>query len=553
MKTNTINLKITISILLLSTLSLVHGQNLKILKKIIENQSTPYIPDFSFAGYHNGEKPITNSKATIIYATEFGVVANDDFDDSKALVAALKKCNTIPGNVVLELPAGKIILSSILYIERSKFVIRGQGAEKNGTELYCPRPMMYLENPESLTELREYLQTFKKRQKEKENNIDLPFSQYAWSGGMIWTRVPGERVKSYLEKYDPKINILAKVISGKRGETILRVSEVKNLKVGDIVELELFNKEGEKGDIIKAIYNYCDLKVGSHHWKFPTLPLVRQQVEILKIKDDQITVKDPLLLDIKPTYGAQIIQWKHLTEVGIENFKITFPDAPRVAHHVEQGFNAIFLTRIFNSWVNNITIHNADSGILTEEIANTTIENIITDGTNTAHYTVALGGVHNVLVKNLKIYNAAVHPLSFNTFATKNVYQNCIVYTNPVLDQHSGANHQNLFDAITLYITPLQDHSYRLFGGGGADYWKPSHGAFSTFWNLDVQVKDTNSTYPIMLNGLEDGPYASIIGVHGNTHFTISYQPNAYIKFTNEELLQVPSLYNYQLSKRLKK
>ncbi len=110
--------------------------------------------------------------------------------------------------------------------------------------------MMYLKNPESLAELREYLTTFDKRQREPENNVDLPFSQYAWSGGFIWTQIPGERVKSYLDKYEPVPNVLAKVSSGNMGEHLITVSDVKGLKVGDIVELQLFNKDGENGEII---------------------------------------------------------------------------------------------------------------------------------------------------------------------------------------------------------------------------------------------------------------------------------------------------------------
>lgn len=107
-----------------------------------------------------------------------------------------------------------------------------------------------------------------------------------------------------------------------------------------------------------------------------------------------------------------------------------------------------------------MVIENADSGILTEEIANVTIKNITTKGTNIAHYTVAMAGVHNVLAENIKVFNKAVHPLSFNTFSTKNVYLNCEVFVDPVLDQHSGVNHQNLFDKITLHLTPNKDRSY---------------------------------------------------------------------------------------------
>ncbi|MNQ20253.1 Pectate lyase superfamily protein [compost metagenome] len=530
--------------------SIVMGQQ---TPKILTDSKTNYLPDFSYAGYHFGESQIPKSTGKIINATDFGVKANDGLDDSKALLKAIKAATSTEGNVILQLPEGRIILRDILYIERSNFVLRGAGSTENGTEIYCPRPMMYLKDPESLAELREYLTTFDKRQRETENNIDLPFSQYAWSGGFIWTQVPNERVKSYLDKYEPTPNVFAKVSSGNMGEHIITVSDVKGLKVGDIVELQLFNKDGENGEIIQDLYKGAKVKPGSHHWKFPKLPIVRQQVEITKISNSKITIKTPLTIAIKPSYQAQLVEWKHLNEVGIEHIRFTFPDIPRVAHHVEPGNNAIFLTRLFNSWVKDIVITNSDSGILAEEDSNITIQDIVTDGPHMAHYTVTLGGVHNILVKNLKIYNKTVHPLSFNTFATKNVYQNCEIFAEPLLDQHSGANHQNLFDNITVHITPDKNNSYLLFGGGGADYWKPSHGPFSTFWNLNIQVeKPVDSAKPILLYGMKDGPFARIIGVNGNAKFEVKYEPDAYIEFLNTPMEKIPSLYDYQLQKRLK-
>ncbi|MEY3500996.1 MAG: hypothetical protein RL308_2665, partial [Bacteroidota bacterium] len=381
---------------------------------------------------------------------------------------------------------------------------------------------------------------------------DLPFSQYAWSGGMIWTQIPTQRVKSYMEKYETPPNILAKVIAGKRGESVFTVSDVNGLKVGDVVELDLFNKEGEKGEIIEALYKNSKTKIGYSHWKQPNLALVRQQVEIASISKNKVTIKTPLLIDIKPDYQALLIEWNHLSEVGIEHLRISFPDAARVAHHIEQGYNGIFLTRVFNSWVQDITINNAESGILTEEIANVTIKDIVTEGKNIAHYTVAMGGVHNVLVKNLKVYNKAVHPLSFNTFSTKSVYEDCEIFTDPDLDQHAGANHQNLFDNIKVHLQPNTENSYPLFAGGGANYWKPSHGAYSTFWNINVTVIGSTTSDIIELNGMEEGPFARIIGINGNRTFNVKYGPDAYMEFLNKSMQKIPSLYEYQLKKRLK-
>ena len=527
------------------------------LPEIINNKKIAtenYLPDFSFAGYQFGEKPIPKILENIILATDFGVIPNDGLDDSKSLLKAIEAANKVQGNVVLQLPAGRLILSAVLYLERSNFVLRGAGTGVGGTEIFCPRPMMYFENPTSLNELREYLVEFDKRQIEKENNIDLPFSQYAWSGGFIWTQVPGERVKSYLGKYDTPQVVLAKVVEGKRGEHIIEVSEIDRLNVGDVVQLELFNTEGEQGAIITDLYKNTNVKVGSHHWAFPALPIVRQQAQITSINKNKVTIKSPLTISIKPSYKAQLVEWKHLKEVGIEHFKITFPSTPYVAHHVEQGYNGIFLTRVFNSWVNDIVIENAESGILTEEIANVTIQNIVTQGSNLAHYTVAMAGVHNVLVKNLRVYNKAIHPLSFNTFSTKNVYQQCEVFVNPVLDQHSGANHQNLFDNITVHLSPLANNTYPLFAGGGAGYWKPSHGSYSTFWNLNVQLlSKLDLKVPIELNGMKDGPFSRIIGVHGNHSFIVKYEPNSFQEFINLPINLEPSLYNYQLKSRIKK
>ncbi|WP_240642336.1 hypothetical protein [Nonlabens xiamenensis] len=520
-------------------------------KKSVQEQH--YLPDFSYAGYHNGERAIPSNFATIIQAEDYGVLANDGLDDSINLKKAIQAAYEVEGPVCLQLPAGRLILSDIIYLERSNFVLRGAGTDAQGTEIYFPRPLMYEPDPEALQELREYLVKFDKVQREKDNNISLPFSQYAWSGGFIWTQVPGERVKSYLKEYERPIHELTAVGSGNRGEKTIQVEDASNLSLGDVLELQLFNKEGEQGQIISELYKDTNVKIGSHHWNFPDLPIVRQQVEIKKIQGNTVTLNTPLTISIRAFHKARLVEWKHLEEVGIENFRISFPMTPRVAHHVEQGWNGINLTRLYNSWVKDIVIDNADSGVLSEEIANVTIKNITTTGDHYAHYTVAMAGVHNVLAENIVVQNKAEHPLSFNTFSTKNVYKDCEVLVDPILDQHSGANHQNLFDNVKVHLPENLEDSYPLFAGGGAGYWKPSHGAYSTFWNTQVILPETvMAQKTFTLNGMKDGPLARVIGTHGNGNYQIEYGPDAYISHTNQALNAAPSLYTYQLEQRMK-
>jgi hypothetical protein len=111
---------------------------------------------------------------------------------------------------------------------------------------------------------------------------------------------------------------------------------------------------------------------------------------------------------------------------------------------------------------------------------------------------------------------------------------------------------QNLFDNIKVHFVPNADNTYPLFAGGGANYWKPSHGAYSTFWNINIAVLDDNSKAPIELNGMEEGPFARIIGINGNRNFTLKYNPDVYQEFVNQPINEIPSLYYYQMKKRLK-
>jgi hypothetical protein len=222
---------------------------------------------------------------------------------------------------------------------------------------------------------------------------------------------------------------------------------------------------------------------------------------------------------------------------------------------MEQGYNGIYFTSAFDSWARNIRITNADSGILTYNSANLTLRDITTDGERKAHYGVHMGNVHNVLAENVIVLNPVLHSLTFNTQSTKCVYKDAEVFVTPALDQHSGANHQNLYDNVTLHVAavPSEDGPVAaIWDGSGAGYWQPGHGGFNTTWNLRVLV--TGGAFPdevVTLQGLAEGPMARIVGVYGNRDFNLDYRPAPYVEGTNVELRAAPSLYEYQRANRL--
>lgn len=514
------------------------------------------LPDYSYAGYANGLRKPPVASGTLVDARTYGAIADDALDDTRAITKALAAANAIEGPVIVELPPGRLIVNEALRIERGHLVLRGAGKGPGGTELYFPMPLKMVDRSNALDELRTYLLRYDKRQIEPENNIDAPFSEYSWSGGFLWVQPPGTRPAPYLEERDeaPGIRRLAKAIQGNRGEQQLRVSSTAKLKAGDVVQIRWFNPKGQKGPLLREIYGDTDLAIGAHHWSFPNRAIVVQSTRILDIEGDKITLSDTLLHNIAEGLDADVASWKRLDEVGIEDLALVFPAAATFAHHLEQGYNGIYMTGVFDGWIRDVRIENADSGVLTYDSANLTLSGISTEGERTAHYSVHAGNVHNVLVSDLLVFNPVIHPLSVNTQATRSVFLRAHVFQRPTLDQHAGANHQNLFDNVTFYVKARRDARgpwYPVWDGSGAPYWQPGHGRYNTTWNLQVIV--TSGAAPgetVRLVGAAEGPDARVVGIFGNRTFEVDYKPSPYLEQVNQRLINTPSLYEYQLARR---
>ena len=508
-----------------------------------------YLPDWSTAGYGWGEQELPQLPATL-FAVDFGVMADDNGDDSQALQVAFKAAHESDGPVVLRLPPGRIILSEILFIERSNFVLQGAGDTENGTIIYMPKPLSETPDPEELTELREYLVVNNKRQREKDRGIDEPFSQYAWSGGFIWVQNSEIQAKIYLKDYYQEPEVLAEVISGKRGENSFEVEDASLLIAGESVRINWYNNEGEESSLIDHLYDEKDVIVGRRHWESPEVPIIKQEVTIMSISGNTVTLKEQLLHDLRPEWCPTISKWDALTQVGIEGIKFEFPDPDTtyIAHHLEKGFNAIYLTNLTQSWVKNVSVHNGDSGILADVCSNITVDGGVYTG-KLSHYTIMFGDVTSMLAKNVKVDGPCRHSLSFNTGSRACVFTQCAVTVAPSLDQHGGANHQNLFDNIDIVETqPGRTFFYK----GGDGYWSPTHGAFSTFWNINVVFNYENETGAVIeLEGVPNGPSARLVGLCANYPMNITYGPDAYLEGINKPGIAVPSLYAYQLEKRL--
>lgn len=516
------------------------------------------LPDFSYAGYEFGNAPLPVI-TDVIDVADFGAVADDGRDDSAALIAAIAAAAERGTPVRVQLGKGRYQLTEILWLEHSNVVLAGMGMGEGGTEIYMPRPLNQVDDSGALDELREYLSAENKFARDKSLNLDVLFSEYSWTSGFIWARTPGGRHRAYLDRLDEPIVTIADIASGEQFSRTLMVPDVSGLKVGDVFKIFWHNRAGPEGPLIKAMYGDTKEPIGSRHWENPDRPLVQQPTRIEAIDGNMVTIADPLLLSISADLPAYFAQWDHIKNIGIQDMALVFPDNPYFGHHNEAGFNGIYLTGVHNGWVSNVRITNADAGILTDDAANLTIRNVVTDGDHYAHYTVMVSSVHNALVEGLTVFNPNQHTFSLNTLSTRSVYKDSVSWTATTLDQHAGANHQNLYDNLTVHVTPDQLTAdgkplYDLYKAGGAPYWLPGHGQYNTTWNLEVVI-DANVApgEAVTILGGSEGPAARIVGMHGNRPITLDHRPTPYIEMHGEPVRAAPSLYDWQLHQRQSK
>ena len=491
-----------------------------------EDENHP--PDFSYAGYHWGERQPPDLPPTID-VTDFGATGDDMNDDTNAFKRALSAVQSMEDPVVLHIPSGRYHISDILFIERSDFVVQGAGSGENGTVIVIEKALGAMNMPPVLQEMRQSLI-------EKDKRVNgLPPSPFSRMGGVFWTRLPTLS----------RPEMLTPIMDGARGAHRMEVADVTELQIGQVVRVAWFTRN----DVCSppCTGEAAEQKPNDHPEKPPGSPLTTQDVTITGIVDNTVSTKEPLLYGLGPEWEAKLTTTAFLKEVGIERLRIEFADVPYAGHHLEDGYNAFYLTGLRHGWIRNVHIHNADAGILSTSSSNLTLRNLTFTG-RTSHYNIHMGDAHHVLVKDFDAQNSSIHPVSFGAGSRACVFTEGRIL-QPSLDQDHGFNHQNLFDDLTL----VEDRNHStLFRYSGQTSPEATHGTRNTFWNIRISFEQPNAIrLPAYLGAVEEGRAVRIVGLKANVPVRFEYGSDTYIEGVNRPGITVPSLYRYQLRRRL--
>jgi hypothetical protein len=463
--------------------------------------SSSVLPEFSFAGYQRGERPLPTKRPDVSVA-DFGAVGDAKTDCTEAFQRAIQ---TSPGKVIA-VPEGTFLLSDRLQISEPGTVLTGAGRSK--TILAFSRGLQEIEPTQA------------------ETGSGFATNQWSWSGGIITL---GRDLRTAR-----KATILN---AAAQGSSTLKLNVAKQLAPGDSCLLRLM----DSGDYSLIDYVYAG-RPGDISLLKKRGFSISQAVTIAAVEGTTVQIDQPLRFDLRAEWKPILIPITNSSqEVGISDLTIRFPQREYRGHWREDGMNGFAIAGA-NNWARNIRIQNCDSGVFVYGVWNT-VQGLTIESERKAHRS-GKTGHHGILVSgkeclvsDFKIGTRFYHDLTVSGGSVGNVFSQGSA-VDMSIDHHRYAPYQNLFTEIHVGV------GSRVWQSGGTR-GKGLHTATgATFWNI-------NSERPFKLPREDFGP-PGLVFVGLNTLPAQTDLPGGWhYQDTPPADLQPQNLYRTQLQNRL--
>ena len=398
------------------------------------------LPDFSYAGYRNGEKRLPNMAPYKIFnVLDYGAVPNDDLSDRDAIQAAIDAANK-NGSGIVFFPKGRFLVNEDsvatdgIISKGSRVVFRGSGSGKGGTELFMRYPLL---------------------PKEPQN---------MWTCPPMFTFTAGGR--------DVKIGkVTAK---SPVGSFKLELSKTDGLSKGDWIAVKLLDNARE---LVREELTPFEIDTT---WTY----LYKKGVDVCMyfrvedIKGKTITLHAPLAYAVDPAYKWEVTTFAHAEEVWVEDIAFTGNFKEKFKHHSswqhDSGFSLFFFVRCTDSWMRNCVFSDCSVGAIVNQSANITIMDCKVAG-NAGHEAVTSNHSMNVLMANLTDEAGQWHSFGSSHGAINTVVWRCSYPSNTCFEAHASQPRNTLLDNVTGGL--MQNRA------GGAIVNMPNHLKGLVIWN----------------------------------------------------------------------
>ncbi len=511
------------------------------------------LPDFSYAGYRHGEEAPTEiwdlgyRKYDV---TDYGAVPDDDKSDRQAFLdaidAAFSNSNKPSGkvwttagnggtiytpsknrvNAIIYFPAGNYILydketdavlgkSQTIEIRGGNIVLAGAGRDRTSIEM-----------------------------KSAYEPLSGTYGDYA--GDMLrfrhWT--------GYAEKADLAADAF-------KGDFSVELSSVSGLSSGQWVALTLGDADaGSRGNNDPAVIakTLAPFKLESRMTRLKDIGVIGVEVhQISSINGNTVKFREPLLRDVKASWGWKLSTYSYYENVGVEDLSFIGHARPEFVHGQwteNSEYGPLSFMRVLNSWVRRVGFHSVTSAISFANSAYCSAYDITIDG-NRGHTAINAARSSRLFFGKTEDFSNAYgikgagqhHANGVSKWSNGTVIWNCEWGTDSNFESHATQPRATLYDCCKGGF--LRGHQ------GGADSELPNHLDDLVLWNFEATNVGGGTD-----NWLWWGPEThwrflppSIVGFHGAE---VHFNPDE-VKLNESPGVPVEplSLYEAQLQLRL--
>ena len=361
-------------------------------------------------------------------------------------------------------------------------------------------------------------------------------------------------------KYDA---VLAKV-TGKaaKGDFSVEVGNASDLKAGDWVCLYLKNNDI---DLVTEELDPYTVN-SSSDWKIVTDGVVVKDLhQIASVSGNTVTFEEPVMHEVDPQWGWQILRYDHYENVGVEDLTFVGNAKESFDHHAtwedDGAYKPISMTRAVNSWMRRVDFESVSEACSIIESANVSVYDCEISG-NRGHSAIRSQGSSRVFIGAVRdiAHGYRMDDAGHNVTGTDPDEITGQYHAVGVSKESMGAvlwrntwGSDGCFEAhATQPRATLIDcckGSFRKLRQGGDANQMPNHLADLTLWNFENTTAfsgewiwwDSASAWWKFLPPV-------VVGFHGQS-VTFNEQTE-YIE-SNGTPVQPASLYEEQLKKRL--
>ncbi len=401
------------------------------------------LPDFSYAGYGGGNATMPSFDNVINVASQPGVNNTDFNSDVQAIQSII---NDAPENSVIYFPEGRYVIDRILQIKKNNIVLRGDGV--NRTEFYLPKSATEASPP-----------------------YQRPYST-GDNGQLI--QFVGDSNNS---------NLTRVVEHSLRSDKVIIVENASQLRQWDIIEIGTDGNNPRSGELWHEYFNNQsqDWPGAEVNWVHGNSLSMFHTIE--KIEGNMVTLREPLRLRLKPSWGVYVRQRNRaVSNVGIEDIELKFKLDEKKPHLQEVGYNALLFREADNFWAKNIRIVNCDNGILVHKSSFGELNNVNLTGRN-GHHGFKVSGACQVLSTNVQFNIGSPYSHSFTYIhkANGNVTRNMSGDNSNGNDNTISLDFHRTSPFSNLWTDVRSKNSFKSSGDPKAG---PHAGARNVYWNL---------------------------------------------------------------------